>query len=82
MEVLPRLGPTDLASLACVSHRCAVAAAATALVRWAHDEKDLPGRLLCLEEACARAARGGNLEELKWLHRSGCPWGLLTSGGY
>jgi hypothetical protein len=81
--VLARLGPTDLASLAGAGHGCAAAVASTALMKWAKREKHLPPQRstfgypaprLCLREACSLAARGGNLEVLKWLHNTGCPW--------
>ena len=72
-EVLRRLGPTDLASLA------------TALMQWAeHVKRSPPGHLgsrlppLCLKEACALAACGGNEEALEWLHNTGCPWDTRT----
>jgi hypothetical protein len=86
-EVLPRMGPRDLASLAGVDRACAAAVGATALMQWAKDEKSLPkrrsthvpdhvyhGPRLCLRDACSLAACGGNLEVLKWLRRTGCPW--------
>ena len=66
-EVLRRLGPTDLASLAGAGRGCAAAEAATALMRRAKRAKmtphgwsgyNLPS--LCLKEACSYAARGGN----------------------
>jgi hypothetical protein len=88
-EVLRRLGPTDLASLTGAGHAWAAAVAATALMTWAKHEKNLPLRRdsifglraprLCLMEACSLAARGGNVEVLKWLHSTGCPWNSYTS---
>jgi len=93
-EVLRRLGPTDLASLAGAGRGCAAAVAATALMQWAKREKKVapwhigfhlpPGRLihippLSLKEACSYAAGGGNREVLEWLHNTGCPWGVTTA---
>ena len=64
-EVLARLGPRDLASLAGAGRGCAAAVAATALMKWAKVEKNLRPRrsivatypahapLLCLREACS-----------------------------
>jgi len=85
-EVLQRLGPTDLASLAGASHGCAAAVAATALMQWAKRTRmTSPGYLgfplppLCLKEACSHAARGGNQEVLEWLHNSSCPWDESTA---
>ena len=43
-EVLARLGPRDLASLAGAGRACAAAVAATALMQRAKDETDLPPR--------------------------------------
>jgi phosphoglycolate phosphatase-like HAD superfamily hydrolase len=92
-EVLRRLGPRDLASLAGVRRGCAAAVAATALMQWARDENNLglrrctfrrewtswnPAPRLCWAEACSLAAYGGHLEVLKWLHGAGCPWGIPT----
>ena len=86
-EVLRRLGPRALASLAGTGHRCAAAVALTALMRWAKDEKSLPLRRgtfaycaprLCLREACSLAARGGHLEVLEWLHSTECPCDSAT----
>jgi len=82
-EVLRRLGPRALASVAQASHGCSAAVAATALMQWAKRVKSTtaPGLLryslppLCLREACAYAAGGGNREVLEWLHNTGCPWG-------
>jgi len=93
-EVLRRLGPTDLASLAGAGRGCAAAVASTALMQWAKRAKrEAPGHLeyrlppLCLKEACLHAARGGNREVLEWLHNTGCPWNEVTcalaaGGGY
>ena len=76
-EVLRRLGPADLASLAGAGRGCAAAVAATALMQWAKRAKRtaigfLPR--LCVQSACSHAARGGNREVLEWLHNTGCPW--------
>ena len=87
-EVLRRLGPTDLASLAGAGRGCAAAVAATAIMQWAKHAKrtTAPGRLgyylppLCLKEACSHAARRGNREVLEWLHNAGCPWDATTAG--
>jgi hypothetical protein len=88
VEVLGRLGPRALASLAGAGRGCAAAVAATALMQWAKDEKNLPAPRrytfanpvprLCLREACSLAARGGHLEVMKWLHSTGCPWNAAT----
>ena len=85
-EVLRRLGPTDLASLAGASHGCAAVVAATALMQWAQSAKGAaPGYLgfnlppLCVQEACSHAARCGNREVLEWLHNTGCPWDADTA---
>ena len=57
-EVLRRLGPTDLASLAGAGRGCAAAVAATALMRWANRTKNAAASSgiyippLCLKEAC------------------------------
>jgi hypothetical protein len=84
-EVLRRLGPTDLASLAGASHGCAAAVASTALMQWAKRAKFahhvhygyfLPP--LCLKEACSHAACCGNRVVLEWLHNTGCPWDSST----
>jgi hypothetical protein len=84
-EVLQRLGPADLASVAGVGRAYAAAVASAALMRWAKDEKTLlprpsmfdvvsrPAPLLCLREACSLAAFGGHLKVLKWLLNTGCP---------
>jgi len=85
-EVMRRLGPTDLASLARAGRGCAAAVAATARMRWAGREKSATatGHLgnylppLCLKEACSHAALGGNREVLEWLHNTGCPWDATT----
>ena len=94
-EVLRRLGPRALASLAGAGRGCAAAVAATALMQWARREKLEPllGHIwhylpsLCLKEACSYAARCGNREVLEWLHNTGCPWDTATasaaaSGGH
>ena len=81
-EVLRRLAPTDLASLAGAGRGCAAAVAATALMTWAKRAKmtPTPGHLglnlppLRLKTAYSYAAGGGNLEVLEWLHNTGCPW--------
>ena len=85
-EVLRRLGPTDLASLAGAGRGCAAAVAATALMQWAKRAKMTPPGNprfylppLCLTEACSYAARDGNREVLEWLHNTGCPWYAKTS---
>jgi hypothetical protein len=84
-EVLRRLGPTDLASLAGARRGCAAAVAATALMQWAKRAKMTPpehlGSILpplCLKEACSYAARCGNREVSEWLHNAGCPWDITT----
>jgi hypothetical protein len=93
-EVLKRLGPGDLASLAGAGRGCAAAVAATALMQWAKRvTRSYPGRQesllppLCLKEACSHAACGGNREVLEWLHNTGCPWDstvcwMATGGGH
>ena len=85
-EVLRRLGPRDLASIAGAGRGCAAAVAATALMQWAKRAKTTaPGHLgihlppLCLEEACSHAASCGNREVLEWLHNTGCPWDTTTA---
>ena len=85
-EVLKRLGPRDLASLAGASHGCAAAVAATALMQWAKcTKRTAAGHLgfplppLCLKKACSHAARAGNLGVLQWLHNTGCPWDATTA---
>ena len=88
-EVLRRLGPRALASLAGASHGCATAVAATALMQWAKRAKreapryfaflGFPFPPLCLKKACAYAAHGGNREVLEWLHNTGCPWDAVTA---
>ena len=84
-EVLRRLGPMDLASLAGAGRGCAAAVAATALMTWAKRAKMAPRMHLgyylaplCLNEACSHAARCGNREVLEWLHNTGCPWDSTT----
>ena len=86
-EVLQRLGPSDLASLAGAGRGCAAAVAATALMQWAKRAKKndpfqrlrpFSGPWLRVKEAASRAAWGGNLEVLKWLHNTGCPWDSWT----
>jgi len=93
-EVLRRLGPTDLASLAGAGRGCAAAVAATALMQWAKHAKLrtlchlgcwLPP--LCVKEACSYAARCGNRDVLEWLHNTGCLWtsatcALAADGGH
>jgi len=77
-EVLRRLGPKDLASLAGAGRGCAAAVAATELMRWAKRAKRAPPEHhvhlppLCLRAACSYAARGGDREVLEWLHNTGC----------
>jgi hypothetical protein len=93
-EVLWRMSPTDLASLAGAGRGCAAVVAATALMQWAelakrsppwHIRFNLPP--LCLKEACSHAAGSGDREVLEWLHNTGCPWDYATtsaaaSGGH
>jgi len=96
-EILSRLGLRDLASLAGAGRGCAAAVSGTALMKWARAEKNLyprraafsyPAPLLCVRDACALAARGGDLELLKWLHSTGCPFDprktlpAAAQGGY
>ena len=78
-EVLRRLGPTDLASLAGAGRGFAAAVASTALMQWAKHARMTAYWLfpLCLKDACEHAAGDGNL---CW---SGCttpaaPWGVLS----
>ena len=84
-EVLRRLGPRDLASLAGTCHGCAAAVASTVLMQWANHaeriaaERHFPLGSLCLNEACSYAARCGNREVLEWLHNTGCPWDAWTT---
>ena len=85
-EVLGRLAPTDLASLAGAGRGCAAAVAATALMQWAERAKRAaPVHLgyylppLCVKEACCHAARDGNRVVLEWLHNTGCPWDAATA---
>jgi len=84
-EVLRRLGPRALASLARAGRGCAAAVAATALMQWAERAKRAPPfhgyhlPPLCLKEACSLAAGGGNREVLEWLHSTGCPWNAETA---
>ena len=85
-EVLKRLGPMALASLAGAGHGCAAAVAATALMQWAkHAKLTRPVQFgcylpsLCLKEACLRAAHDGKQEVLEWLHNTGCPWDATTT---
>ena len=75
-EVLRRLGPTDLASLAGAGRGFAAAVAATALMQWAKHAKLEAFCLdpLCLTSACEHAAGGGNLEVLEWLTTPAAPW--------
>jgi hypothetical protein len=87
-EVLRRLGPAALASLAGAGRSFFQAVTATALMKWANHQKQLPTpinnplfhppRRLCLNGACCLAARGGHLEVLQWLHYTGCPWDRRT----
>ena len=84
-EVLRRLGPTDLASLAGAGCGCAAAVAATTLMLWAkHAKLHPPAHLgqylppLYVKVACSHAARGGNRVVLEWLHSTGCPWDAKT----
>jgi hypothetical protein len=79
-EVLRRLGPTDLASLAGAGRGCAAAVAATVLMQWAKLTNFYcwPLPRLCLKQACSHAARGGNLEVLEYLHNAGCKWDSAT----
>jgi hypothetical protein len=81
-EVLRRLGPRDMASLAGAGRGCAAAVAATALMQWAKDENAIPSATwrpqLRVGVACQRAAEGGHLEVLKWLHSTGYPWDSTT----
>jgi len=80
-EVLRRLGPTDLSSLAEAGRGCAAVVAATALMQWAKRAKGTPSMrigyhlytTMCLTVACSYAARGGSREVLEWLHNTGCP---------
>ena len=96
-EVLSQLGPRDLASLAGAGRACAAVVAATAVMMWAKDEKNLPPRphsilghpapRLCLRQACSLAALGGHLEVLKLIHSIDCPCDTTTccvaaEGGY
>jgi hypothetical protein len=67
-EVLRRLGPTDLASLAGAGRGCAAAVAASALMQWAERAK----------MGAALAAEGGYLEVLQWTVEHGCPWDSRT----
>jgi len=90
-EVLGRLGPTDLASLARAGRGCAAAVAATAIMQWAKrmrvSSPEYILQRLCLQNACAYAASYGNREMLALLHNTGCPWDAETafaaaSGGH
>jgi len=81
-EVLRRLGPRDLASLAGAGRGCAAAVAATVLMQWAKRWRmTAPFRLerLCVRRACPYAARCGNRKVLEWLHNTGCPWDTTTA---
>jgi len=85
-EVLRRLGPKALASLAGAGRGCAAAVASTALMQWAkHAKMTPPGKRgvylppMCLKVACSYAARGGKQEVLEWLHNTGCPWDAWTT---
>ena len=86
-EVLRRLGPRALASLAGAGRGCAAVVAATVLMQSAKRANcatspehfasfHLPP--LCLKGACSHAARCGNREVLEWLHTTGCPWEAKT----
>jgi hypothetical protein len=90
-EVLKRLRPRALASLAGAGRGCAAVVPATALMTWAQRAMSTthPGHLpglgsryhlppLCLKEACSHAAGGGGREVLEWLHNTGCPWNEET----
>ena len=88
-EVLLRLGPRHLAPLARVGRGCAAAVAATALMRWAEDQKDIPRHQcrpgfarvcprLCWKDACTLAALRGKLAILKLLRADGFPWDSET----
>jgi hypothetical protein len=84
-EVMRRLGPTALASLAGAGRGCAAVVAVTALMQWTkHAKMTARGHLdhylppLCLREACSLAAYVGNREVLEWLHNTGCPWNEVT----
>jgi len=86
-EVLRRLGPKALASLAGAGRGCAAAVASTALMQWAKRTKmTSPGRHgvylppLCIKQAYSYAARGRHQEVLEWLHNTGgCPWDAWTT---
>jgi hypothetical protein len=80
-EVLRRLGPRDLASLAGAGRGCAAAVAATALMQWAkHAKRTAPVYIqpMCVQSAFSHAAHCGNREVLEWLHNTGCPWSSET----
>ena len=79
-EVLRRLGPTDLASLAGAGRGCAAAVVVTALMQWATCAKrTAPCEFFQrLQNACSHAACGGNREVLEWLHNTGCPLDAKT----
>jgi len=80
-EVLRRLGPMALASLAGAGRGCAAAVASTTLMKWAKRARTTAPehfRRLCVQSACSHAARGGNREVLEWLHNTGCPWDTVT----
>jgi hypothetical protein len=78
-ELLRRLGPTDLASLAGAGRGCAAAVASTALMQCAKHAKMRAFFAcfypLCMQDVRSHAACGGNLEVLEWLHDTGCPLG-------
>jgi hypothetical protein len=68
-------------SLALVGGGCAAAVRATPLMQWAREVKaGRNAKWLCVREACSIAARGGDLQVLKWLHRTGCHWDSATCG--
>jgi len=80
-EVLRRLGPTHLASLAGAGRVCTAAVAATALMQWAkHAKGTAPGyfQRMCVRGSCSQAAHCGNREVLEWLHDTGFPWDAAT----
>jgi len=77
-EVLPRLGPADLAVFARVGPASLAAVVASVLPRAGGANGGLP---LQLEEFC------GSVERLAWAKANGCPWvarvcALAASGGH
>ena len=83
-EVLRRLGPRALASLAGTGRGCAAAVAATALMQWATLAKRTSVaygliQRFCVQTACSIAACYGNQGVLEWLHNTGCPWDVVTA---